>query len=103
MQTKDIPDPDILIEQVIQKIKQFFIITFYSEIFLKKLWPDFNSNDFKKIINEYKNIKRNLNMINQDQKRIFSSIVLLQQYFLYFKICFIFFFSCIFFSLPMSG
>ncbi len=32
----------------------------YSEIFfLDKLWPDFNKNDLKKIINQYHQIKRN--------------------------------------------
>ena len=32
----------------------------YTELFfLKKLWPDFNSNDLSKIINDYKKIKRN--------------------------------------------
>ena len=32
----------------------------YSELFfLKKLWPDFNSNDLKKIIKNYKKSKRN--------------------------------------------
>ena len=32
----------------------------YTELFfLKKLWPDFNSLDLKKIILKYKNIKRN--------------------------------------------
>ena len=32
----------------------------YTELFfLKKLWPDFNSNDLIKIIKDYKKIKRN--------------------------------------------
>ena len=36
----------------------------YTEIyFLDKLWPDFNSNDFKKVINNYKKIKRNFGSI----------------------------------------
>ena len=36
----------------------------YSEIFFeKKLWPSFNENDYMKIINEFKNIKRNFGRI----------------------------------------
>jgi len=32
----------------------------YTEIFfVKKLWTDFNSNDFKKIIKDFKFLKRN--------------------------------------------
>jgi undecaprenyl diphosphate synthase len=31
----------------------------YTEIFFeKKLWPDFNKNDYKKILDKYKNLKR---------------------------------------------
>ena len=37
----------------------------YTEIFfLKKLWPDFNKNDFKKILQGYKKIKRNFGSID---------------------------------------
>ena len=36
----------------------------YSEIFFeKKLWPDFNSNDYSKIINKFTKIKRNFGNI----------------------------------------
>ena len=36
----------------------------YTEIFFeKKLWPDFNKNDFKKIINKFKKTKRNYGSI----------------------------------------
>ena len=36
----------------------------YAELFfLKKLWPDFNSNDLKNIIKKYKNSKRNFGAI----------------------------------------
>ena len=36
----------------------------YSELyFLDKLWPDFNEKDLKKIINNYKLIKRNFGRI----------------------------------------
>jgi undecaprenyl diphosphate synthase len=38
----------------------------YTEIFFeKKLWPDFNDNDFNKIINKYYKIKRNFGSINE--------------------------------------
>ena len=50
----------------------------YTEIFfLKKLWPDFNKNDFEKILKEYKKIKRNFGvfMINFVFRSI-SSLVL---------------------------
>ena len=36
----------------------------YTELFfLDKLWPEFNSNDLKKIIHKYKKIKRNYGSI----------------------------------------
>ena len=36
----------------------------YSELyFLNKLWPDFNIRDLKKVINDYKSIKRNFGNI----------------------------------------
>ena len=36
----------------------------YTELyFIKKLWPDFQINDLKKIIEDYKNIKRNFGNI----------------------------------------
>ena len=36
----------------------------YTEIFFeKKLWPDFNESDFKKILNKFKTIKRNYGSI----------------------------------------
>ena len=36
----------------------------YTEIFfLEKLWPDFNNQDFKKVLNKFKNIKRNFGNI----------------------------------------
>ena len=36
----------------------------YTEIFfLEKLWPDFNSQDLKKILNKFKTIKRNFGNI----------------------------------------
>ncbi len=66
LQTKNIPDPDLLIRTGNTKRLSNFLLwqLAYSEIFFeKKLWPDFNSNDFNKIIKEYKNIKRNFGTI----------------------------------------
>ena len=36
----------------------------YAEIyFLDKLWPDFNENDLKKVLNHFKKVKRNFGSI----------------------------------------
>ena len=36
----------------------------YTEIFfISKMWPDFNKNDFNKILNKFKRIKRNFGKI----------------------------------------
>jgi len=66
LQTKDIPDPDILIRTGNTKRLSNFLLwqIAYSEIFFeKKLWPDFNERDYYKIIKKYKNIKRNFGNI----------------------------------------
>ncbi len=66
LQTKNIPDPDILIRTGNTKRLSNFLLwqIAYSEIFFeKKLWPAFKREDFKRIINEYKNIKRNFGNI----------------------------------------
>ncbi len=60
--TKNIPDPDILIRTGnTQRLSNFLLWQIaYSEIFfVKKLWPEFNEKDLKKIIKKYLNIKRN--------------------------------------------
>ena len=60
------PDPDILIRTGGQKRLSNFMLwqLAYSELyFLDKLWPDFNSSDLKKIIRNYKIIKRNFGNI----------------------------------------
>ena len=60
--TKNMPDPDILIRTGgHQRLSNFLLWQLaYSELFfLKKLWPDFSSNDLKKIINKFKKQKRN--------------------------------------------
>ena len=66
LQTKNIPDPDILIRTGNTKRLSNFLLwqLAYSEIFFeKKLWPAFTEKDFIKIINEYKKIKRNFGRI----------------------------------------
>ena len=64
--TKNIPYPDILIRTGgHQRLSNFMLWQLaYTELFfLKKLWPDFNSNDLIKIIKKYKKIKRNFGAI----------------------------------------
>jgi undecaprenyl diphosphate synthase len=66
LQTKNIPDPDILIRTGNTKRLSNFLLwqIAYSEIFFeKKLWPDFNEKDYIKIIKNFKNIKRNFGNI----------------------------------------
>ena len=65
-QTKNLPDPDILIRTGNTKRLSNFLLwqLAYSEIFFeKKLWPAFNEKDYNRIIKEYKNIKRNFGKI----------------------------------------
>ncbi len=66
LQTKNIPDPDILIRTGNTKRLSNFLLwqLAYSEIFFeKKLWPAFTSKDYNKIIKQYKSIKRNFGKI----------------------------------------
>ena len=60
--TKKMPNPDILIRTGgYQRLSNFLLWQLaYAELFfIKKLWPDFNSNDLLKIIRQYKKIQRN--------------------------------------------
>ena len=60
--TKKMPDPDILIRTGgYQRLSNFLLWQLaYSELFfLKKLWPDFSSNDLINIIKKFKKIQRN--------------------------------------------
>ena len=62
LQTKNIPDPDLLIRTGDTKRLSNFLLwqIAYAEIFFeKKLWPDFNEKDYIKIIKKFKKIKRN--------------------------------------------
>ena len=66
LQTKGVPDPDLLIRTGNTKRLSNFLLwqLAYSEIFFeKKLWPAFNEKDYKKIIKDYKSIKRNFGKI----------------------------------------
>ena len=60
--TKNISDPDMLIRTGnTTRLSNFLLWQIsYTEIFFsKKLWPDFNEEDFIKMINKFKKIKRN--------------------------------------------
>ena len=64
--TAGFPDPDILIRTGGKKRLSNFLLwqMAYTEIFfIDKMWPDFNKNDFKKILNKFKKIKRNFGKI----------------------------------------
>ena len=66
LQTQNIPDPDLLIRTGnTSRLSNFLLWQLaYSEIFFeKKLWPEFNENDYNKIIKKFKNIKRNFGKI----------------------------------------
>ena len=65
-QTKNVPDPDLLIRTGNTKRLSNFLLwqLAYSEIFFeKKLWPAFNEKDYKRIIKNFKKIKRNFGKI----------------------------------------
>ena len=64
--TYNIPNPDILIRTGDTKRLSNFLLwqLAYSEIFFeKKLWPAFNEKDYKRIIKNFKKIKRNFGKI----------------------------------------
>jgi len=64
--TKGIPNPDILIRTGnTNRLSNFLLWQLsYSEIFfVKKMWPDFNEKDYKKILERFKKIKRNFGNI----------------------------------------
>jgi len=66
LQTKDIPDPDLLIRTGNTKRLSNFLLwqLAYSEIFFeKKLWPDFSEKDYNNIIKNFRKIKRNFGKI----------------------------------------
>ena len=64
--TNGIPDPDLLIRSGNTKRLSNFLLwqLAYTEIhFEKKLWPDFNVIDYRKIIKKFKSTKRNFGKI----------------------------------------
>ena len=64
--TGNIPDPEILIRTGGTKRLSNFLLwqLAYTEIFfVDKLWPDFNENDFNRIIIKFNKIKRNFGKI----------------------------------------
>ena len=66
LQTKNIPDPELLIRTGNKKRLSNFLLwqLAYAEIFFeKKLWPEFNEKDYNKIIKKFKKIKRNFGNI----------------------------------------
>ena len=66
LQTKNIPDPEILIRTGNTKRLSNFLLwqLAYTEIFFeKKLWPEFSEKDYIRIIRKFKKIKRNFGKI----------------------------------------
>ena len=64
--TKNIPDPDLLIRTGNTKRLSNFLLwqIAYTEIFFeKKLWPDFTEHDYRKILNNFRKLKRNFGNI----------------------------------------
>ena len=60
--TKNIPNPDLLIRTGdTRRLSNFLLWQLaYTEIFFeKKLWPEFKKNDYRKILNTFKSLKRN--------------------------------------------
>ena len=63
---KDVPDLDLIIRTSGEtRLSNFMLWQLaYAEIyFLDKLWPDFNDKDLKRVINDFKKIKRNFGSI----------------------------------------
>ena len=64
--TNNLPDPDLLIRTGGKKRLSNFLLwqLAYSELyFTNKLWPDFTSLDYNKIIKDFRNVKRNFGKI----------------------------------------
>ena len=64
--TKGIPDPDLLIRTGnTQRLSNFLLWQLaYTEIFfVKKLWPEFKKNDYQKVLNKFRLLKRNFGAI----------------------------------------
>ena len=67
--TKKIPNPDLLIRTGnTNRLSNFLLWQIaYTEIFfIKKLWPEFEINDFRRILNKFRLLKRNFGSIEYD-------------------------------------
>jgi undecaprenyl diphosphate synthase len=64
--TADSPDPDLLIRTGNTKRLSNFLLwqLAYTDLFfIKKLWPEFTTRDYKKILLSFKKLKRNFGAI----------------------------------------
>ena len=64
--TNKIPDPDLLIRTGnTNRLSNFLLwqIAYTDIFFVKKLWPDFNEIDYKKVLNKFRKLKRNFGQI----------------------------------------
>jgi len=64
--TKNIPTPDLLIRTGnTMRLSNFLLWQLaYTEIFfVKKLWPEFKKNDYQKVLNKFRLLKRNFGAI----------------------------------------
>ena len=68
MDTKNIPDPDILIRTGGEKRLSNFLLwqLSYAELFFSdKNWPDFSFSDLKRIVGKFTSIKRKFGGLNE--------------------------------------
>ena len=66
--TQNIPNPEILIRTGnTQRLSNFMLWQLaYTEIFFeKKFWPDFNENDFSRILKNFRKINRKFGALNE--------------------------------------
>ena len=66
MYTNDSPNPDILIRTgKTRRLSNFLLWQIaYTEIFFeKKLWPEFSTQDYNRILEKFKRLKRNFGNI----------------------------------------
>ena len=64
--TKGVPNPDLMIRTGNTNRLSNFLLwqSAYTEIFFeKKMWPDFNKNDYKKVLKRFRLLKRNFGAI----------------------------------------
>jgi undecaprenyl diphosphate synthase len=69
--TKGLPDPDLLIRTSGEKRVSNFLLwqLSYAEFyFTEKFWPDFNEDEFKKALQDYRTRERRFGKVTADQK-----------------------------------